>query len=64
MKEENYKISKEYLKDLQKCLKQGVKGVTRYKIAHASYEKSNAHLIIKIVNKKERGRLVRLLIVN
>ena len=51
MKEENYKISKEYLKDLQKCLKQGVKGVTRYKIAHASYEKSNAHLIIKKVNK-------------
>lgn len=51
MKEENYKISKEYLKDLQKCLKQGVKGVTRYKIAHASYEKSNADLIIKKINK-------------
>ena len=49
--EENYKISSEYLKDLQKCLKQGVKGVTRYQIAHASYEKSNAHLIIKKVNK-------------
>ena len=49
--EENYKISSEYLKDLQKCLKQGIKGVTRYQIAHASYEKSNAHLIIKKVNK-------------
>ena len=51
MGKENYKISKEYLKDLQKCLKQGVKGVTRYKIAHASYEKNNANLIIKKVNK-------------
>jgi len=49
--EENYKISSEYLKDLQKCLKQGVKGVTRYKIAQASYERSNAHLIIKKLNK-------------
>ena len=51
MGKENYKISREYLKDLQKCLKQGVKGVTRYKIAHASYEKCNAHLIINRVNK-------------
>jgi len=49
--EENYKISSEYLKDLQKCLKEGVKGVTRYKIAHASYEKNNADLIIKKTNK-------------
>ena len=49
--EENYKISSQYLKDLQKCLKQGVKGVTRYQIAHASYEKNNADLIIKKINK-------------
>ena len=49
MKEKNYEISAQYMRDLKKLLEK--KKISKYDIAHASFRKNNAHWIIKSVNR-------------
>ena len=49
MKEKNYEISAQYMRDLKKLLEK--KKISKYDIAHASFRKNNAYWIIKSVNK-------------
>ena len=49
MKEENYEISSEYMRDLKKLLIK--RKISKYDIAHASFRKNNAYMIIKSVDK-------------
>lgn len=48
---EIYEISTEYMKDLKKLLNN--KQISPYDMAHASFRKNNADLIIKRYNKRE-----------
>ena len=49
MRKEKYQLSSQYMKDLKKLLK--TREATPYDIAHASFRKNNADLIIKNYNK-------------